>query len=111
MEIDNSNNNNNNNNIPDFEFIESFQIWDNKIEYLKNVYKGYYKINSDSDYIIYDLDSIPECSICLKMYNDFKNIKDAKQIKAYHSSCGCLWFPWFKQKLLSINPNIVFYSK
>ena len=41
------------------------------------------------------------------MYNKYK-IKNEIEIKNSHKNCGCLWFNWFKCKLLNIDPNIKF---
>ena len=92
----------------------------NENEYIKTQYiqlgilnNNGTKILSDFDYNIYpwEVGYIPKCSVCQEMYNKYvKEKKDKKdnKITALHRVCGCLWFEWFKIKLLNINPKIQF---
>jgi len=83
----------------------------NEIEYIKQEYIAQGILNKDGskreldfDYTIYPWEDgyISKCSVCKSM-----TIKDGKVV-ALHRTCGCLWFRWFKEKLLAGNPKITF---
>ena len=61
------------------------------------------------DYNIYPWEKgyIPKCGICNEMYNKYK-MEPINEVKALHKNCKCLWFEWFKTKLLNIDANIKF---
>jgi hypothetical protein len=46
------------------------------------------------------------------MYTNFKvnNFIDNK-LEAKHSCCGCLWFDWFKDKIIAENKYIIFIDR
>jgi hypothetical protein len=88
----------------------------NECEYIKKQYiqqgvldKDGDKFELDFDFGIYPWESgyIPKCAVCQEMYNKYNDKKENK-VTALHRSCGCLWFEWFKQRLLNINPQIIF---
>lgn len=92
--------------------------------YLTNKYKEFNILDisgniiaTDFDFNIYpDTGYIPQCSVCNNDYNTWfdsmttnsnkDNIVDMK-----HNSCGCLWFQYYKNKVLAINPNVKFDKK
>lgn len=91
-----------------------------EIEYIKSEYIRQSFINesetisinqTEFDYNIYPWIKgyIPKCSICTEMYDKYKEDNNKpNELKALHKSCGCLWFNWYKTKLLKINPDIKF---
>jgi len=93
-----------------------------EIEYIRREYIKQGVLNKDGtktppgpsgiDYCIYPWEKgyIPKCSTCSEMFNTFVASKDNKDkaIRALHKHCGCLWFNYFKTKILSVNPNASF---
>lgn len=94
--------------------------------YLINKYKELHLLDNDGniikneldfDYNIYPDDGyIPTCSVCLNEYNmwfDSMTTGPSKNncIDMKHMSCGCLWLQFYKNKMISINPNIKFEKK
>ncbi len=81
-----------------------------EIEYIKSKYIQWGILNKDGtkkippyqiDYNIYPWEKgyIPKCSECSQMYNKYKSASFHK-IHALRDKCHCLWFDWFKNKLL-----------
>jgi hypothetical protein len=72
-------------------------------------------IESDSgfDFNIYpDSGYIPQCGVCNMMYKNFINdLTSNNTIDAKHISCGCLWFDYYKNKIISINSKVIFSKK
>ncbi len=80
----------------------------NEIEYIKLKYIQMGILNKDGtkkireiDYNIYPWEKgyIPKCSECSEMYNKYK-IAPISHIHTLRDKCHCLWFDWFKTKLL-----------
>ena len=92
----------------------------NECEYIKNQYIQQGILNKDGsnaygglefDYNIYPWEHgyIPKCAVCQEMHNKYcSSDKKENKVTALHRLCGCLWFEWFKQRLLNINPQIKF---
>lgn len=60
---------------------------------------------SGFDFTIYpDSGYIPPCSICKSM------VVTLGTVEAKHMSCGCLWFDYYKTKILKSNPSISFVN-
>ena len=69
------------------------------------------KSESGFDFNIYpDTGYIPPCSICKNMYTTFIATNNHK-INSKHNLCGCLWFDYYKNKIIIINPNAIFNNK
>lgn len=49
---------------------------------------------------------IPHCTECKTMYEKFLLDTTVKEVEAKHLTCGCLWYEWFKTKILRLNPNV-----
>lgn len=92
--------------------------FDNQSEIYKYLTKKYIELGlldrfgkrietkSGFDFNIYpDSGYIPPCSICKSMVATLKDTVETK-----HSSCGCLWFDYYKQKILKSNPAAIFVS-
>ncbi len=91
-----------------------------EIEYIRSEYIKQGVLNGDGtkppsslskiDYCIYPWEKgyIPKCTICCEMFNNFVANKQDKAIRSLHKDCGCLWFSWYKTKILSVNPNATF---
>ncbi len=89
----------------------------NEIQYIRRQYikQGVLtadgnKIPSAFDYNIYPWEQgyIPKCAICTEMYNKFVSADNKDNIHAPHNRCGCLWFDWYKDKIIKINPDVKF---
>ena len=92
----------------------------NEIEYIRRQYIKQGLLNADGakiplafDYNTYPWEGgyIPKCTVCSEMYNKWMNGDKAKKITAPHKGCGCLWFEWFQQKILTVNSEITFTDK
>ncbi len=79
-----------------------------EIEYIKSKYIQWGVLNKDGtkkvhpiDYNIYPWEKgyIPKCAECTQMYNRYKIAPNAN-VRALRDNCHCLWFDWFKTKLL-----------
>ena len=86
--------------------------------YLTNKYKqmnllDIIESNSEFDFNIYpDSGYIPQCGVCNMMYKKFiDDLTSNNTIDAKHISCGCLWFDYYKNKIISINSNVIFRKK
>ncbi len=85
----------------------------NECEYIKEQYIQQGILNKDGteyfDFNVYPWESgyVPKCSVCQNMFNTYQKEK-GNSVLAPHKSCGCLWFTWFKNKLLNINSKIRF---
>jgi hypothetical protein len=93
--------------------------------YLTNKYKEMNMLDSSNnivesdsgfDFNIYpDSGYIPTCSICMNDYQTYinnlthNNMND--NIKMNHISCGCIWFEYYKNKIIGINSKVVFNKK
>jgi hypothetical protein len=72
--------------------------------------------NSGFDFNIYpDSGYIPTCSVCKSDYetyiNNLTNNNMNDNVKMNHVSCGCIWFDYYKGKIISINPKVIFSKK
>ena len=82
----------------------------NEKEYIRNEYikRGILDANGQKfkniiDYNIYPDDGgyIPKCTICESVYKTYKNTTtENRKVESPHSNCGCLWWEYFKQKLM-----------
>ena len=93
--------------------------------YLTNKYKELNLLDSSEniiesstgfDFNIYpDTGYIPQCKICNSMYTTFIdtiNINSSNNIiDSKHISCNCLWFEYYRTKILGINSKITFNKK
>lgn len=85
--------------------------------YLTNKYKEMELLDSNSgfDFNIYpDSGYIPPCSVCKSDYETYiNNLINNKNdsISMKHISCGCIWFDYYKGKIISINPKVMFNKK
>jgi len=93
--------------------------------YLVNKYKDLklldqngnpFESNSGFDFNIYpDTGYIPSCSICSSEYNTWFDSmtydNNNNNINMKHMLCGCIWFDYYKKKILAINMKITFEKK
>ena len=75
-------------------------------------------VESDSgfDFNIYpDTGYIPPCSVCKSDYETFINNMTTNNnndnICMKHISCGCIWFEYYKNKIIGINSNVKISKK
>jgi hypothetical protein len=87
-----------------------------EIEYIRSEYMKQGILNNDGmkiskssgfDYCIYPWEKgyIPKCDVCSEM---FVKSNGENRINAPHKHCGCLWFNWYKRKILKTNQNVNF---
>ncbi len=89
-------------------------------EYLRQKFIDTGILNSDGsrkkdliwDPYIYPDDGgyVPPCAICKNVYDTYSPT-DENPILAPHCSCGCLWWDYFKEKILEINSSCEFSTK
>jgi hypothetical protein len=49
------------------------------------------------------------CTICESVYTTYKNTTTENcKVEAPHCRCGCLWWDYFREKLIYKNPTFVF---
>ena len=53
---------------------------------------------------------VPPCRICMSVYSSYSP-SDGNLVYAPHCTCGCLWWDYFKEKLLQINSLCEFSTK
>lgn len=91
-----------------------------EIEYIKKMYIKQGVLNNDGskkigivDYNIYPWEKgfIPKCQICKEVYDKFTEDINVTEIYSPHCMCSCLWWDWYKDKILQLNKNISIKNK
>ena len=72
--------------------------------------------NSGFDFNIYpDSGYIPQCRVCKSDYETYINSitmnNKNDNVIMNHISCGCLWYEYYKNKIISINSKVIFSKK